>query len=59
MERRITQWQPRKELVPAAHRRYVCRDAVLRAFARSAASDAAAFRADVDGLLDQDATPRA
>jgi hypothetical protein len=39
-------------------RRYVARDAALAAFATAAAIDAKQFRADVNGRLDQDPTPR-
>jgi antitoxin (DNA-binding transcriptional repressor) of toxin-antitoxin stability system len=46
------------ELTPVARRRFVARDAVLRAFSNAAAIDAERFREDVDRLADQDARPR-
>jgi antitoxin (DNA-binding transcriptional repressor) of toxin-antitoxin stability system len=50
---------PVGELIPVHRRRYVARDAALAAFATAAAIDPHQFRADVDGHLDQDPTPRA
>jgi antitoxin (DNA-binding transcriptional repressor) of toxin-antitoxin stability system len=49
---------PVGELTPVRRRRYVARETALAAFATAAAIDADRFRADVDGHLDQDPTPR-
>jgi antitoxin (DNA-binding transcriptional repressor) of toxin-antitoxin stability system len=49
---------PVGELTPVRRRRYVARDTALAALATAAAIDADQFRADVDGHLDQDPTPR-
>jgi prevent-host-death family protein len=49
---------PVGELTPVRRRRYVARDTALAAFATAATIDADQFRADVDGRLDQDPTPR-
>ncbi len=49
---------PVGELTPVRRRRYVARDTALAAFATAAPIDADQFRADVDGHLDQDPTPR-
>lgn len=46
------------DLHPNARRRFVGRDAALRAFAHAPAIDADLFRADVDRPVDQDPTPR-
>jgi antitoxin (DNA-binding transcriptional repressor) of toxin-antitoxin stability system len=49
---------PVGELTPVRRRRYVARETALAAFATAAAIDADQFRADIDGHLDQDPTPR-
>jgi antitoxin (DNA-binding transcriptional repressor) of toxin-antitoxin stability system len=49
---------PVGELTPVRRRRYVARETALAAFATAAAIDVDRFRADVDGHLDQDPTPR-
>jgi antitoxin (DNA-binding transcriptional repressor) of toxin-antitoxin stability system len=47
------------ELVPLRARQFVAADAAVAAFAGAPAVDAGQFRADVDAVLDHDATPRA
>jgi antitoxin (DNA-binding transcriptional repressor) of toxin-antitoxin stability system len=47
------------ELTPVAPGPFVAREDALRAFAGAPVVDAAAFRADVDAGVDQDAAPRA
>jgi antitoxin (DNA-binding transcriptional repressor) of toxin-antitoxin stability system len=47
------------ELTPLRHRRFVTRDAALRAFAHAPQLDAERFRTDVDSFVDQDPSPRA
>ena len=49
---------PVGELTPVRRRRSVARDTALAAFAIAAAIDGDQFRADVDGRLEQDPTPR-
>jgi prevent-host-death family protein len=49
---------PVGELTPVHPRRFVTKDAVLRALLDSAAIDPDRFREDVDRGLDQDPTPR-
>jgi len=49
---------PVGELTPVRRRRYVARETALAAFATAATIDADQFRADVDGRVDQDPTPR-
>ena len=49
---------PVGELTPVRPRRHAARDAVLASFASAPSLDAAAFRADVDEVLDQVPTPR-
>lgn len=49
---------PVGELTPLRRRQFVPADAVVAMFAAAPAIDAARFWADVDGPLDQDATPR-
>jgi antitoxin (DNA-binding transcriptional repressor) of toxin-antitoxin stability system len=49
---------PVGELIPVRRRRFVARDTALEAFVAAAAIDPDQFRADVDGRLDQDPTPR-
>lgn len=46
------------DLVPTARRRLVSRDAALRAFVNAPAIDSERLRADLDGPIDQDPTPR-
>lgn len=46
------------ELTPVRRRRFVSRDAALRAFAHAPAIDADEFRADVDRYAGQDPAPR-
>ena len=50
---------PVGELIPLRRRRFVSADVVMGAFAGASRIDPARFRADVDGILDQDPTPRA
>lgn len=50
---------PVGELTPVRPRRFVSADEALAAFSGAASVDAQRFREDVDGLLDQDPTPRA
>jgi antitoxin (DNA-binding transcriptional repressor) of toxin-antitoxin stability system len=47
------------ELSPVKARRFVDADMALAAFAGAPRIDGARLRADVDAVLDQDATPRA
>jgi len=49
---------PVGELVPMRRRRFVPADAALAAFAGAAHVDPARFRADLDGVIDQDPSPR-
>ncbi len=49
---------PVAELVPLRHRRFVPAETVTSAFAESPEIAADRFRADLDRVLDQDATPR-
>jgi len=49
---------PVGELVPLRARQFVAADAAVAAFAGAPAVDADRFRADVDAVLDHDATPR-
>lgn len=48
---------PVGELVPLRRRRFVSADAAVAMFAGAPRVDRAQFRADVDGLVDQDARP--
>jgi prevent-host-death family protein len=48
---------PVGELTPLRQRQFVTAEGVAAMFAGAPAVDAARFRADVDELLDQDATP--
>jgi hypothetical protein len=50
---------PPSESTPLVPRRFVPFGVVIRVVTSGAASDAVAFREDVDGLVDQDPTPRA
>jgi antitoxin (DNA-binding transcriptional repressor) of toxin-antitoxin stability system len=50
---------PVGELSPLRQRQFVPSDAVTAAFAGAPPIDRQRFRADVDALIDQDATPRA
>ena len=50
---------PVGELTPVRRRRFVPREVVKAAFAGAAPIDYKRFRKDVDGILDQDPTPRA
>jgi len=47
------------ELVPLRARQFVAGEAAVAAFAGAPPIDTDRFRADIDGLLDHDATPRA
>jgi antitoxin (DNA-binding transcriptional repressor) of toxin-antitoxin stability system len=49
---------PVGELTPLKQRQFVAADAVVAAFGGAPDVDLERFRADVDALLDQDATPR-
>ncbi len=49
---------PVGELRPIGPRRFVGRDAAIAAMRGAPRVDAAWFREDVDGVLDQDPTPR-
>ncbi len=49
---------PVGELIPLRRRRFVPAEVVMGAFAGASMIDRSRFRADVDGLLDQDPTPR-
>jgi integrase/antitoxin (DNA-binding transcriptional repressor) of toxin-antitoxin stability system len=49
---------PVGELTPMRRRQFVARDTALAAFVTAAAIDPDQFRADVDGPLEQDPTPR-
>lgn len=50
---------PVGELRPLRRRQFVSADAAVAAFRNAPRIDAARFREDVDGVLDQDPTPRA
>ncbi len=50
---------PVGELTPVRRRRFVDRASIAAGFRSAPAIDRERFRADVDGLADQDATPRA
>lgn len=50
---------PVGELVPVRPRRFVAADALVAAFRGAPALDVDRFLADVDGVVDQDPTPRA
>ena len=47
------------ELTPLRRRQFVAAEAAVAVFAGAPAVEPKRFRADVDALLDQDATPRA
>ena len=49
---------PVGELTPARPRRFVNREALVAAFRSASPIDAAQFRADIDGAVSQDPTPR-
>ena len=49
---------PVGELIPLRQRAFVPSDIVLAAFAGAPRIARARFRKDVDGVIDQDATPR-
>jgi antitoxin (DNA-binding transcriptional repressor) of toxin-antitoxin stability system len=49
---------PVGELAPLRRRRFVTAEAAVALFAGAPAIDPAAFRADVDALLDQGVSPR-
>lgn len=49
---------PVGELTPVRPRRFVSAEEAVTAFGGAARIDSARFREDVDGLLDQDPTPR-
>ncbi len=49
---------PVGELTPLRRRRFVPAEVAIAALARAPAIDAAALRADLDRLIDQDITPR-
>jgi hypothetical protein len=49
---------PVGELVPASRRRFVTREAAMRAFSNAPALDPEQFHADVDRHAGQDPTPR-
>lgn len=50
---------PVGELTPIRQRRFVAAEAAAAVFAGAPAVEPKRFRADVDGVLDQDPTPRA
>ncbi|MBJ7470873.1 MAG: type II toxin-antitoxin system prevent-host-death family antitoxin [Solirubrobacteraceae bacterium] len=50
---------PVGELTPVQPRRFVAAEALVAAFRAAPAVDGDRFRADVDGIVDQDPTPRA
>lgn len=50
---------PVGELTPVHPRRFVAKDAVLRALVDTTSIDPTRFREDLDRTLDQDPTPRA
>lgn len=50
---------PVGELTPVRSRQFVAVDAALAAFNGAPVLDPGRFRADVDAVVDQDATPRA
>jgi prevent-host-death family protein len=50
---------PVGELTPVRPRQFVTADAVLAAFGGAPSLDPERFRADVDTVVDQDASPRA
>ena len=50
---------PVGELTPLRQRQFVAAEAAVAVFAGAPVVEAKRFRADVDALLDQDATPRA
>ena len=47
------------ELIPLRQRQFVAAEAAVAVFAGAPVVESKRFRADVDALLDQDATPRA
>ncbi len=49
---------PVGELIPLRTRTFIASEAALAAFAGAPALDADRWRADIDALLDHDATPR-
>ncbi len=50
---------PVGELTPLRRRQFVAAEAAVAVFAGAPTVEAGRFRADVDALLDQDASPRA